>query len=60
MYTCTALSHALLEWEKNKGVHPKDYKLKLNADRPDDLNYFNHNNDGGKISACCAVTGCKL
>jgi len=24
MFTCTTLRHALLEWQKYKGVHPKD------------------------------------
>jgi len=60
MSTCTALRHALLEWQKNKGVHPKASKSKLNANRPDRSNYFNHNNDGGKIASCCTVTGPKL
>jgi hypothetical protein len=60
MFTCTALRHALLEWQKNKGVHPKASKSKLKADRPDRSNYFNHKNDGGKITSCCAVTGGKL
>jgi len=60
MFTCTALRHDLLEWQKNKGVHPKASKSKLKADRPDRSNYFNHKNDGGKIASCCAVTGCKL
>jgi len=60
MFTCTALRHALLQWQKNKGVHPKVSKLKLKADRPDRSNYFNHNNDGGKITSCCVVTGRKL
>jgi hypothetical protein len=60
MFTCTALRHALLEWQKNNGVHPKASKSKLNADRPDRSNYFNHKNDGGKIESCCAVTGHKL
>jgi hypothetical protein len=60
MFTCTALYHALLEWQKNKGVHPKASKSKLKADRPDRSNYFNHKNDGGKIASCCAVTGRKL
>ena len=60
MFTCTALRHALLEWQKNKGVHPKASKSKLKADRPDRSNYFNHKNDGGKIASCCAVTGRKL
>jgi len=41
MFTCTALRHALLEWQKNKGVHPKASKSKLKADRPDRSNYFN-------------------
>jgi hypothetical protein len=60
MFTCTALRHALLEWQKNKGVHPKASKSKLKGDRPDRSNYFNHKNDGGKIAARCAVTGREL
>jgi hypothetical protein len=60
MFTCTALPPALLEWQKNKGVHPKASKSKLKADRPDRLNYFNHKNHGGKIASCCAVPGRKL
>jgi hypothetical protein len=60
MFTCTALRHALLEWQKNKGVHPKASKSKLKGDRPDRSKYFNHKNDGGKIASCCAVTGRKL
>jgi hypothetical protein len=60
MLTCTALCHALLEWPKNKGVHPKASKSKLKADRPDRLNYFNYKNDGSKIASCCAATGHKL
>jgi hypothetical protein len=60
MFTCTALHHALLEWQKNKGVHPKSSKSKLTADRPDRSNYINYNNDGGQITSCCAVTGRKL
>jgi hypothetical protein len=60
MFTCTVLRHALLEWQKNKGVHPKASKSKLKADRPDRSNYFNHTNDGGKIASCCTVTERKL
>jgi hypothetical protein len=60
MFTCTVLHHALLEWQKNKGVHPKASKSKLKADRPDRSNYFNCKNDGGKITSCCAVMGRKL
>jgi len=60
MFTCTALRHALLEWQKNKGVHPKASKSKLKAERPDRSNYFNHKNGDGKIASCCAVTGRKL
>jgi hypothetical protein len=60
MFTCTALRHALLQWQKNKGVHSKASKSKLKADRPDRSNYFNHKNDHGKIASCCAVTGRKL
>jgi hypothetical protein len=54
------LRYDLLEWQKNKGVHPKASKSKLKADRPDRSNYINHKNDGGKIVSCCAVTGRKL
>jgi hypothetical protein len=60
MLSCTVLRYALLEWHMHTGVHPKASKSKLNADRPHRLNYFNHNNDGGKIASCCVVTGCKL
>jgi len=60
MFTCTALRHALLEWQKNKGVNPKASKSKLKADRPDLSNYFNHKNDSGKIASCCTVMGRKL
>jgi hypothetical protein len=60
MFTCTALRHALLGWQKNQGVHPKASKSKLKADRPDRLNYFNCKIDGRKIASGCAVTGCKL
>jgi hypothetical protein len=35
MFTCTAFRHALLEWQKNQGVHKKASKSKLKADRPD-------------------------
>jgi len=59
-FTCTGLRHALLEWQKNKGVHPKASKSKLKADRPDHSNYFNYKNDGGKNASCCAATGRKL
>jgi hypothetical protein len=45
---------------KNKGVHPKASKSKLKADRPDHSNYFNCQNDGGKIIPCCAAMGQKL
>jgi hypothetical protein len=48
-----------MEWQKDKGVHPKDSKSKLNADRPDRWNYFNCKNDSGKIVSCCAVMGRK-
>jgi hypothetical protein len=60
IFTCTALHHALLEWQKNNGVHPKACKSMLTADRPDRSNYFNHKNDGGKIASCYAVPGRKL
>jgi len=60
MFTCTALCHALLEWQKNKGIHLKASKSKLKADRPDLSNYFNYKYDGGKNTSCCAATGRKL
>jgi len=60
IFRCTALRHALLEWQKNKGVHPKASNSKLKANRPNSSNYFNYQNDGGKIASCCAVMGCKL
>jgi len=53
MFTCTTLRHALVEWQKNKGVHPKASRSKLKADRPDCSNYFNYMNDGGKNASCC-------
>jgi len=60
MFTCTVLRHALLEWQKNKGVHLKASKSKLKADRADRSKYFNYKNDGGKNASCCAATGRKL
>jgi hypothetical protein len=60
MFTCTALRHALLQWQKNKGVHPEASKSKLEADRPDRSNYFNCKNDGGMVISCRAVAGRKL
>jgi hypothetical protein len=60
MFTCTTLRHALLEWQKNKSVHPKASKSKLTADGPDRSNYFNYKNDSGMIASCCAVTGRKM
>jgi hypothetical protein len=60
IFTCTALRHALLEWQKNKGVHLKASKSMLKAERPDRSNYFNHKNDGGKNASCCDATGSKL
>jgi len=60
MFTCTALRHAVLEWQKNQGVHPEVFKSKLKADRPARMNNFNHNNDGGKNASCWAATGCKM
>jgi len=60
MFSCTTLRHSRLEWQKNKGVHPKTSKWKLKADRPHHWNYFNYNNYGGKNASCCAATGRKL
>jgi hypothetical protein len=60
MFTRTALLHAFLQWQKNKGVHPKASKSKLKVDRADCSNYFNCKNDGGKIVSYCTVMGRKL
>jgi len=60
LFTWTALRHALLEWQKNEGVHPNASNSKLKVDSPDRSNYFNCENDGGKIVSCCAVIGRKL
>jgi hypothetical protein len=60
MVTCTTLDHALLQWQKNQGVHPTASKSKLKADRPDPSKYFNYKNDGGKNTSCCATMGGKL
>jgi len=60
MFTCTVLHDALLERQKNKGVHPKAFKSKLKVDRPDRSNNFNYKNDGGMNASCCAATGHKL
>jgi len=56
MFTCTALHHALLKWQKNKAVHPKASQSKLQADRPDHSNNVNYKTDGGKIASCWAAT----
>jgi hypothetical protein len=60
MFTCTALHHALLEWQKNKGVHLKASKSKWKADRPARSYYFNHKNDSDKHASCYAAMGRKL
>jgi hypothetical protein len=60
MFTCPALRYALLEWQKNIGVHPKASNSKLKADTPHRSNYFNGKFDGGKIESCCAVMDRKL
>ena len=60
MFTCTVLHHGLMEWQKNKGVHPKPSKSALKADRPDRSNYFHYKNDGGKNTSWCAATCRKL
>ena len=60
MLTCTALRHALLKWQKNKGVHPKSSKSKLEAAMPHHPNNFNYQHDGVKIASYCAATGRKL
>jgi len=60
MFTYTALRHALLQRQKNKGVPPKASMSKMEANRPDPSNNSNYKNDGGKDASCCAATGRKL
>jgi len=60
MFTCTALCHALLQWQKNKVIHPKASQSKLKEDRPDRSNYFNYKNVRGQNASCCTATGPKL
>jgi len=60
VFTCTALRHALQEWQNNNGVHPKASKSKLKADRPDHSNYFNYKNASRSNASCCAAIGCEL
>jgi hypothetical protein len=60
MSTCTALRQALLQWQKNKGVHRKTSKSKLKPDGPDRSHYFNQNNYGGKNAFHCPSMGPKL
>jgi len=60
MFPCTVLRHALLEWQKNNGVHPKASKSKVETDRPDYSNNFNQKNASGKNASSCAAMGPKL
>ena len=60
MFTCATLRHALLEWQKINGVHPKTSKSKLKAERPDRSNYINYKIDGGKNASCSTTTGYML
>jgi len=60
MFTHSTLSHALLEWQKNIGIHLKGSKPKLKAQRLDCYNYFNNKNDGGKNASCCTAMSRKL
>jgi hypothetical protein len=57
MFTCTGLCHSFLEWQKNKGVHPKASKSQLKVCNPERSDYYNYMNNGGKIATCCTVTG---
>jgi hypothetical protein len=59
LFTCTTLCHVLLEWQKNIADHLKASKSKLNADRLDCSNYFNHKNDGCETTSCSPVTSRK-
>ena len=60
MFTCTALYHAVVEWQKNRDVHPTSSKSKLKVDRYDHSNYFNYKNDDGKNASCRATMGREL
>jgi hypothetical protein len=58
--SCTTLCHALLEWQYDNGIAPKDSKSKLKANSRDHFNFINYLNDSGKNSSCRAATGLKL
>ena len=60
MDICTALRHALREWQNNEGVPPKASMSKVEADGPHRSNSFNYKNDGGKNPSCCTAMGRKL
>ena len=60
MLTCTALQHAILEFHKLTGVHPKACKSKLKPNRPDRSNYFNSKKECGQNASCCSAMGRKL
>jgi len=57
MFTCAVLHHALLQWQKNKGVHLNPSKAKFKPDRPDRSNVFNSKTHGGKNTSCSAAMG---
>jgi len=58
--SCSVLRHAVLDWQKNKHVHPKGSKSKVKRLRPDRSSYFIYMNDSCKIASCCCVMVCKL
>jgi hypothetical protein len=60
IFTCIALHHTLLKWQQYEDVNPNASKRKLNADRPNRMNYFSYKNDCCKRTFCCAATACKL
>jgi len=60
MFTSTVLRHGLLEWQQNKGVHPRASKSPLEVEKTDRSNYFNCEDDTGQNESCCAASGRKL
>jgi len=59
-FTCTVVCHTLLEWQKNKDVHPKVSKAKVKAVRSHRSIYFNYKIDGGQNASCGTATDHKL
>jgi hypothetical protein len=60
IFCCTVLCHALLQWQKNTGVHPKASKSRFEVEKQDGSNNFNYRIDSRRNGAHCASTGCRF